>query len=76
MAGNEIIISAGTADLCQQLVALELDKCKALNIYPKRLKTRLEVAKNELKGNHIDTIAISELLKRIKEYDRYRSTID
>ena len=76
MAENEIIISASTADLCQKLVALELDKCKSLNVYSKRLKTRLEIAKNELKGNHIDTIAIAELLKRIKEYDRYRRPAD
>lgn len=71
MAENEIIISAGTADLCQKLVALELDKCKTLNICPRKLKARLEMAKNELKGNHIDNTAIKELLKRINNYDRY-----
>lgn len=76
MADKKIIISADTADLCQKLVGIELEKCKALNIYPKQLKTRLETAKNELKGNYVDMMRIKELLKRIKEYDRYCGLID
>lgn len=76
MLENEIIISAGTADLCQQLVALELDKCKTLNIYSKRFKARLEMAKNELKGNYTNIINLKELLKRIKEYDRHNRPFD
>ena len=62
---ERITISPSTAELCQKLVHLELERCKGLSISPRTLKTRLETAQNELAGNYIDIENLRELLKRI-----------
>lgn len=69
-AEKRVIISTDTADLCQKLVGIEIERDKVLNIYPKGFKMRLERAKNELAGNYVNINNLRELLKRINDDGR------
>ena len=62
---EQILISTETAEICQKLIKVELERVKTLEHKSRTLKNKLEWASKELSGNYANHENLRSLLKRI-----------